>query len=99
MKKLIISSFILMIITGTSFAQSKTNLMGPKAKNHKPWENKNTEANTTSHLTEPSKKEFGGKAKNQRPVSSTEKVAVIHNSSKKSQLMGPKAKNYRAESN
>jgi hypothetical protein len=84
-----------MIITGASFAQSRTNLMGPKAKNYKPWENKSTVVNTTSHLTEPSKKEFGGKAKNQKRVLHTEKVALIENNSKKSQLMGPKAKNYR----
>jgi hypothetical protein len=96
MKKLIISSFIFMIITGASFAQSRTNLMGPKAKNYKPWENKNTEVSPTSHLAEPSKKEFGGKAKNQKRVLHTEKVIVIQNGSKKSQLMGPKAKNYKA---
>lgn len=83
-----------MIITGASFAQSRTSLMGPKAKNYKPWENK--VVNPTSHLTEPSKKEFGGKAKNQRPVLYTEEVAVTQNNFKRSQLMGPKAKNYRA---
>ena len=46
-------------------------------------------------LFEPNKKEFGGKAKNQKRVQYTEKVVVIQNSSKKSQLVGPKAKNYK----
>ena len=95
MKKLVISPFIFMIITGASFAQSRTSLMGPKAKNYKPWENKNTEASTTSHLTEPNKKEFGGKAKNKKHTLHTVDLALVQKNAKKDRLMGPKAKNYR----
>ena len=84
-----------MIITNTSFAQSRTSMMGPKAKSYKPWENKSTVAYPISQLAEPNIKEFGGKAKNKKHVFDADKAIVIQNQSKRTQLMGPKAKNHK----
>ena len=98
MKKVILSSLILMLVSSISYSQSyKNDLKGPKAKNYKPW--KNTEkAENNIVYTDTQTKPEGLKAKNHKPWENKENqdyVAANYIEAKKSRLMGPKAKNYK----
>ena len=92
MKKLIVCSVIMMILSGTSFAQFRSNIQGPKAKNYKPWQHKKSsqvlEEVTINNV-------FGPKAKNKKHESKSTQKASANTvyEIQKPQVYGPKAKN------
>ncbi|MFK7979632.1 MAG: hypothetical protein AB8G86_06600 [Saprospiraceae bacterium] len=92
MKKLIIFS-CLFLVASIGFSQSNTRLQGPKAKNHKPWMNKNK---TSSIVYVENKKPLKGpKAKNAKPWHQKKEGEYLQivATGNRSFLKGPRAKN------
>lgn len=94
MKKLIIGSLILIMVSGTSFAQFRGALTDPKAKNYKPWQNTQKSQGVEELVT---KKVSGPKAKNKKYAQIKIENAIFADASSlpKQKLTGPKAKNYK----
>ncbi|MFT4536894.1 MAG: hypothetical protein ACI9P5_004271 [Saprospiraceae bacterium] len=86
-----------MLIASLSLAQSRYGLIGPAAKNYKPWKNK--EASNKMIVTKTSKPLTGPAAKNYKPwkensdTKQETKQAVLNN--RRPKPKGPKAKNYK----
>lgn len=92
MKKLIIFS-CLFFMASIGFSQSNARLQGPKAKNHKPWMNKNK---TSSIAYVENKKSLKGpKAKNAKPWHQKKEGEYLQTvaTGNRSFLKGPSAKN------
>ena len=67
MKKLICCFFAMTIFAAVSYAQTSSNLQGPKAKNYKPWKD-NAEKSAVVYMAETSgKRVTGPAAKNRKP--------------------------------
>lgn len=93
MKKLILTATVLFFLSTISYAQSKNDLKGPKAKNYKVW--KKDKKTVPVYTTANRKSLLGPKAKNKKPgTAKGEKVLVIRDD-KKSSAKGPAAKNYK----
>ncbi|UXP31653.1 hypothetical protein N6H18_14990 [Reichenbachiella agarivorans] len=96
MKTLIIA-FALTLVASFSFAQTRTDLKGPAAKNYKPWKDKNQTEQAIAMKSEDATRVQGPAAKNQKvwdkenQAEYTE-VAVV---SGQNDLKGPAAKNYK----
>ena len=79
----------------TGFAQAKKDLKGPKAKNHKVWQD---DTQSSAVVFNPNKQRLTGpKAKNQKPwekyAAKQDYIAVT--SSKRQKVTGPRAKNWK----
>jgi len=72
-------------------SKEKTNLMGPKAKNTKPWENKSHGAIVVTK----DKAKQGPSAKNYKPWEDKGEITGQIVLKKEDKLTGPKAKNYK----
>lgn len=95
MKKLLILAFAgLFIGTTYSIAQSRNDLKGPKAKNYKHWENKDSK---TAVLFTSEANPKGPAAKNQKlwrnTPSTIEHAQLVDMSTRRTRVTGPKAKN------
>jgi len=96
MKKIIIPIALIMFFALSSEAQSRNQLKGPKAKNYKPWMNK--EKSQTAFVVKNVETKQGPEAKNNKVWSDENKNAetlAVNFGSAKTSLKGPKAKNYK----
>lgn len=92
MKKLLISSLIVLLFSSVGYSQSRKGLVGPKAKNYQPFRNNNS---VPGLVIEPQKKVTGPEAKNAKPWDEREEVLYATNyyGQQREKLIGPKAKN------
>jgi hypothetical protein len=98
MKKLLLVLFGFLVITGTGYAQSSSELKGPKAKNTKPW--KQNENKTKIFLVGgQQERTIGPRAKNQRNIEEESQVVIAQPEmmapSNRIGTTGPNAKNYK----
>ncbi|ANW96555.1 hypothetical protein AXE80_09815 [Wenyingzhuangia fucanilytica] len=84
-----------MIVGGSLYAQKQSDLMGPEAKNYKPWQN---ETKATVVVKENNKRNLRSpEFKNYKPwkhKNDKETVAIASDDQKR-KLQGPEAKNYK----
>jgi len=97
MKSLLIA-FVFMTVATFSYAQDKSDLKGPAAKNYKPWQN--NEKAKKMYTLEASSKVQGPSAKNKKSWDSKsinyQEITLVAN---KPKVTGPKAKNAKAWNN
>ena len=95
MKKLLLLFFACTFFASFSYAQQKSDLKGPKAKNYKPW--KDSSKKPLAVFEANPERLTGPQAKNKKPWDrnqSAEQYLAI-STSNRSKLKGPKAKNWK----
>jgi len=99
MKSLLIA-FAFMTVATFSYAQDKSDLKGPAAKNYKPWQKNEKTATKKLYTLEASSKVQGPSAKNKKSWESKsinyQEITLVAN---KPKVTGPKAKNAKAWNN